>query len=566
MLTISTPTILKKKITSQPQYPVEIDWSNSVTRGLVLAHIGSVPGVNLVDGSLGTKYGTVPTNVYEGGIGVTGSIDGGSNYWSFKTPTMNSTSQASFLVDLYNQSISGSRSMPWLYGGNEASFGRNWDNGSAFFLGGTVSSPLLGGTLSVGKRFRFGASLNGNSKKIYNFDTGVLFSTTESYGSYTDFGHSLVIADTCILGLGLIWNRPLSDVELKSLHANGIYSIFKPAKQSVNIEVELPTDIRDTTYISTSSESTCTFNLSIIADPNTSSGQSLKYRVRSSKLSNLDVQLKQRDGESASIILHKKWNEQPQYPVDINWDNNLTKDLIYAFVPYHNEVLDAVSGVRYQSGSSNIGKHGRSYGPTSPVDPVLPLRNSVSNSSAAILLNYYQGGGTRTNLLGGHNSGEGAQLKLDTNSWFGHAGGTFPIAITSIVNHTGILVATRAGTTLTTYANGAFGASAVWAATYTPPRYLNNVSGLSTQDFNAALSLYWEKTLNADEVKQLWLNPWQIFKKRKSVLYFDAPKIIATRTHLAVPDIWTQYAMDLTPSECDSITEYNKLQVSFTAR
>jgi hypothetical protein len=63
--------ILPRRFTQQPQYPVEVDWSNPLTRGLAAAWIATNKGQNLVFNRAGVVSGAVGNTVNPAGIGCT---------------------------------------------------------------------------------------------------------------------------------------------------------------------------------------------------------------------------------------------------------------------------------------------------------------------------------------------------------------------------------------------------------------------------------------------------------------------------------------------------------------
>jgi len=79
---------------------------------------------------------------------------------------------------------------------------------------------------------------------------------------------------------------------------------------------------------------------------------------------------------------------------------------------------------------------------------------------------------------------------------------------------------------------------------------------------SALIALVWDRELSGAEIASLSDNPWQIFKPRQRISYFDAPKLIATQTKTA-GEIGAGYGgtIALSSGEAANITDYSKLAV-----
>lgn len=70
------------------------------------------------------------------------------------------------------------------------------------------------------------------------------------------------------------------------------------------------------------------------------------------------------------------------------------------------------------------------------------------------------------------------------------------------------------------------------------------------------------RAISSEEARNISANPWQIFKPKKQISYFDAPKLIATRTPTLTTSL-ADYTINLSSGEAGAITNYTKLAVEF---
>lgn len=232
--------------TSQPQYPVEIDWSNPLTRGLIFAAIPGIP-LNLADGyPLFTTPGGVATKILDGY-----RVISTGNYY-YRAPNNAQAPGAKFDLSVLtalvlmreeaeqNNNFSlfraqGSSEPPWGIGLHGGSY-----DGLRVRLGDFNVSPTAGDTFNVlsssiialrGDGETASVFVNGELHRsgtytppTYQYDNtrqrALNFGTQSSSGTQQQSRPSI----------GLVWNRALGDDEIKEVSEtlSSPWCVFKP--------------------------------------------------------------------------------------------------------------------------------------------------------------------------------------------------------------------------------------------------------------------------------------------------------------------------------------------------
>jgi len=237
--------ILNQRRTRQPQYPVGIDWGNPVTRGLVFATAENNPTLDAVTGKLGSLSGTPPVlTPSTRGIAAKGV---GTGHYSFGTradigPSGTDKITVFVLADNINDtSCSGMfvSKTETLY-----NFRLGVNSGPQQFAFGvaSVAEVVMFPTSSMGALAPYGSRVvpvagvyDGANAAI--FVDGLRRATVAKTGTFQAPGDAFSVLSRGDSGERLsgasvlfvaIWNRALSDAEIKSLSDNP-WQIFSPA-------------------------------------------------------------------------------------------------------------------------------------------------------------------------------------------------------------------------------------------------------------------------------------------------------------------------------------------------
>lgn len=296
--------------TQQPQGAVQIDWCNPITRSLV--SVALEDGYDVVLGrwfvpvnaplvkankagrcvefvGASSKYKSVQT---KGGIN---RIDH-SMFCLYRPATLTAHAVMSAVAaDNVSRSV--------IFCGN---------NGSAFSFGSDTGSGAASATITANRLYAVGLAVSGqNSQSIWVDGVrtqGVIYAPSAHMNSiYHGARMNSTIGSfaTGELTLPMVWNRALSDAEMKSLAANP-WQIFKgrrlPVAAVVTAQYARPTSdvsagtwtastgsdlfamldetsANDSDYITTTSASTCEVALGSLSDPAVSTGHIVRYRI-----------------------------------------------------------------------------------------------------------------------------------------------------------------------------------------------------------------------------------------------------------------------------------------------
>ena len=240
--------------TQQPQQACEIDWSNPITRGLVVAISGANPRLNSALNKPASFVGTPGSAL---------TIDGRSTEFTrSSTQGISVGTSAAFnpaaitLLSIYTPKSLATGSAHMLFSRDDNSLGRafsldlHWNSGYGvrYYVagGGSVGTNELrqGASAVVGKRYVVVARQTGSAAAL--FVDGALVSSSAAFTA-----KPLATGDTRIgirtysgsneaadgfIPLSLMWSRALSDSEIRSISANP-WQIFNPIQRRIFAEV-----------------------------------------------------------------------------------------------------------------------------------------------------------------------------------------------------------------------------------------------------------------------------------------------------------------------------------------
>ena len=240
--------------TQQPQQACEIDWSNPITRGLVVAISGANPRLNSALNKPASFVGTPGSAL---------TIDGRSTEFTrsstqgISVGTSDAFNPAAItLLSIYTPKSLATASAHMLFSRDDNSLGRafsldmHWNTGFGvrYYVagGGTVGTNELRSGVSslVGKRYVIAARQIGSSAAL--FVDGTLASSSAAFTvkpsatgdtriGIRTYSGSNEAADGFI-PLSLMWNRALSDSEIRSISQKP-WQIFKPIPRRIFAEV-----------------------------------------------------------------------------------------------------------------------------------------------------------------------------------------------------------------------------------------------------------------------------------------------------------------------------------------
>ena len=234
--------------TSQPQYAVGINWSNSLSRGITSVYLPSV-GVSLICSGPTTQGGTsrVTANSgvgrrFQGGVstdfigyGTADSLFGQNRADGSIVSLLRYTDTTLRDAQLFGQSSDGGASNRILV--------QHWSDGKIYFdwggatngagrISATVSKTLNPFVISAISSASSGKKLWIDKQKVA--ENGADFTAFPSSSAVFRLGniYSTWISDACEIYLAVTWNRPLSDLEYKSFVDNP-WQIFEDEEEFV---------------------------------------------------------------------------------------------------------------------------------------------------------------------------------------------------------------------------------------------------------------------------------------------------------------------------------------------
>jgi hypothetical protein len=391
--------------------------------------------------------------------------------------------------------------------------------------------------------------------------------------------------------LSLRYGRPTADLSA------GAWTPSIGSDLYAMLDEETASDAPD--YITTSTAyDPCELALSAVTDPATSSGQVITIRAKSSAGSTLVATLKQPGGISGGLFLPRRWTKQPQGAVEVDWGNPLTKSLAAAIVYAGGKHIELITKQTFAGTSTPTTRPMRSVGtpqggigfyttgqtlarPT-PADSIIGnwtvFAETIPTGDTAIA-NY-----TIDLVLCSGDEGNMYGFGLGTDQFYypnnvcvvqnatsGVTGVSSYIG-TGVDQYTHRVCATYNGTQFSFYSGGKLISSSAYTTNpvANSGRRLNlarrPVYGTTTQNCIGVV-LVFSRALSDAEIAPISQNPWQIFKPKKQVIYsFGTPSTIATRTFSSLSSSFADYQINLTPTECDSITDYNNLSIVLEAQ
>jgi hypothetical protein len=410
--------------------------------------------------------------------------------------------------------------------------------------------------------------------------------------------------------VGNVWSQD----QVESFSANP-WQIFKP-KQSVsytNPSADLysaldEASVDDADYITTSTASTCELALTPVTDPATSTGQVVTIRAKSVAGSTLVATLKQPEipGYTGGLYLPRRWTRQPSGPIDIDWNNPITKSLVVAWetrgLSVHNLVGGAGGDFLWQTNSVEPGTPvraephsgmrciGVSHDFAKPVgDAFFPIPYSSdvtvcwwmsgSTGQSRYVFRYGKDGSGGYSLYGGVDSTGYPKFGAVLTS-----GGSVDYYAQSTIAQTDnirmFVGRLRQNATVSLFDKGVeitnsapktgLRSSTIGLSLTGTPSSATDLGFTSNfYGFVGTEILFWKRALSNSEINELYKNPWQIFKPKKQISYFSGPSTpgtIATRTFTSLGSSFADYQINLTPTECNLITDYNNLSISLEAQ
>lgn len=232
--------------TSQPQYAVGINWSNSLSRGITSVYLPSV-GVSLICSGPTTQGGTsrVTANSgvgrrFQGGVstdfigyGTADSLFGQNRADGSIVSLLRYTDTTLRDAQLFGQSSDGGASNRILV--------QHWSDGKIYFdwggatngagrISATVSKTLNPFVISAISSASSGKKLWIDKQKVA--ENGADFTAFPSSSAVFRLGniYSTWISDACEIYLAVTWNRPLSDLEYTSFVDNP-WQIFEDEEE-----------------------------------------------------------------------------------------------------------------------------------------------------------------------------------------------------------------------------------------------------------------------------------------------------------------------------------------------
>lgn len=242
---------LKNVWTQQPQVPVEIDWSNPITRGLVLAQNGlhdimagssvtlvngkstsvSQYGVGVSSNSVGTSYAEVKSQARPNAQDITAfvltTVNLPNNEWPFCICCKVAGSLG------FNFGLNNDAGLPYSFGiyrggvAHQQSFSaaNTLIQGTTVALAGTATGTASSGITLYknGAKVAINASTDANGSSLYDSSD-----VSWSVGGGPGYPRAAMGA----IALSLVFDRALSDAEIKALSDNP-WQIFRPLTKQI---------------------------------------------------------------------------------------------------------------------------------------------------------------------------------------------------------------------------------------------------------------------------------------------------------------------------------------------
>lgn len=469
--------------TSQPQQAVGIDWSNPITRGLVVA-FNHPNKLDHVKNSLASRNGTVTSSANGVSFGASSSLSVTDTPLEKFTIVSGAFASAS-TGTLFSRTsgVGGSHRQNYvlsLNGGTTPRFGFE-TSGSYPYIASSIS-------VSSGAFVVAAASYDGATQKVYtNGITGgaqVAATPTTSIASVDTQVGAVYGTDRAVpyTGAGIkfayLWNRALSDAEILSISQNP-WQIFKPIPAK------------------------------------------LKHYIPQQPL------LPSKVGIPGLIEQSKRpWASQPQGPVQIDWSNPITKGLV-TVIGADTEFVSGKPMGNTGGCTKSITKFGvgRSFTSATQFLSVNAPDNFLT-SACTILSLFNRGGNTPCLLLGqiDHSSETwaGTNLWVRSNNQLDFLRGSVQYRFSSqsevpsgeccvVVTHNGNYV--TAPVALVNGLQMTFSLiSANPFSTSTNPVRVGALHSSAAPSMSSTLSVAWNRALSAAEIRSINQNPWQIFK------------------------------------------------------
>lgn len=230
---------LKNVWASQPQVPVEIDWSNPITRGLTAVYIPSAKADAKGAGAFTTVTRSLNgiATATDSGNSIPTGVNAKVSY--FVVASLNAVTADAVAIGRvrYNGSTNYGACLRF----NGANIEANKADGTAVWSYASVTGAVSVGRNSYGAAIQSGAAseVYKNGKKLtindfYSENTYIERNETGiDIGKATSTGQTAITAAIGgVIEVGFVFNRVLSDSEFALLHANP-WQIFRPLTKQV---------------------------------------------------------------------------------------------------------------------------------------------------------------------------------------------------------------------------------------------------------------------------------------------------------------------------------------------
>lgn len=310
--------------TQQPQGAVQIDWSNPITRGLLVAVVGN-ENLNRANGRVLPRVGVSYAAASRQGVGTNNLVNANSHVLSLQRHESIIGGSACSALTVYDVLVSGVSDIDGQILNGYASYFSTSLFGVEGYSNQTIAHTKIAfsgvpSTMYPGSFFSAGQSArcvvraaSGRTHDIFKNGNLIQSQAVAGGQTITDAGSQTKEIRTYVPGtkgsvvvhLKAHWNRFLSDAEVAKLSANP-WQIFKPRSlilaSVVTAQYARPTsDVSagtwtastgsdlfamldeaaadDADYISTTYASICEVALGSLSDPASSAGHKVRYRI-----------------------------------------------------------------------------------------------------------------------------------------------------------------------------------------------------------------------------------------------------------------------------------------------
>ena len=509
MSIILQPNSLKRW--SQPQGPVEVDWSNPLSRGLICT--AGFFGNSFVNGVTGklirttTQYSTrIVSRTTVGGIGISDPPSGGGydvipasdNYYpitvfvNFSVNSSITNSNKLILASSNGAGFPGSSTTSWvLYWHNTAGEKKvglylSWNNQTIEFSGVPDGNHTLCACFSNGtipKLFLDGVQVGaGSSLTPYYYSVGLATTSFQS-PTFASSGAGYVLLRGLVSSR--VTNGPHNELQAQQISANP-WQLFKPTPTKRYIDLgpssaneKKPIPPRGSFMLGTSQP---------IVKPSV-----------------------------APVILKdwKRWG-QPQGAVEVDWANPLARGLTLATVNNGSPFLNAVTGRDISTGGTAVSATQKGLATNFTGSNIGFTDAPISADSFTILSLQIVGSGITVSV-----SSTGGAIGWIGTATSGNVGyGDNEVRTVANTNKVPLLVARSSGSQYQFFADGVLKGTSTLGVYFSGHVALGNYS--PDRNYGAYGLLFaaaWNRALSDAEIASISANPWQLFKPVQQKIY-----------------------------------------------